>query len=264
MPIALFRKLTLAALVTTGVFATTLASFVVSPARADDAVVAGTNAAPVASSSTAPVAPVAPVGPAATPARSLASSLPRETETATGDFGSLAEGARERGFFGEILPTAAALGGTLLVIVLTRSVIKRFGGQLGPGKRPSGVVEILARYPVARGQQVVLLKVGRRVLVVHQGAQAMQTLSEFSEADDVADLITRCEAGTKNAKDPTRDFSFDALLRTAGKSFDEETGASRAARVDPRDALPAVMRGAEIETVDLTRARKNTRGGGSR
>jgi hypothetical protein len=92
----------------------------------------------------------------------------------------------------------------------------------------------------------------------------MQTLSEFSEADDVADLITRCEAGAKNAKDPTRDFSFDALLRTAGKSFDEETGASRAARIDPRDALPAVMRGAEIETVDLTRARKNTRGGGSR
>jgi flagellar biogenesis protein FliO len=261
MPIALFRKLTLAALVTTSVFATTIASFAVSSARADDAVVVGTNAAPVASSSTAPVAPV---GPATTPARSLASSLPRETETATGDFGSLAEGARERGFFGEILPTAAALGGTLLVIVLTRSVIKRFGGQLGPGKRPSGVVVILARYPVARGQQVVLLKVGRRVLVVHQGAQAMQTLSEFSEADDVADLITRCEAGTKNAKDPTRDFSFDALLRTAGKSFDEETGAGRAARIDPRDALPAVMRGAEIETVDLTRARKNTRGGGSR
>ena len=258
MPIALFRKLTLAALVTTCVFATTPASFAVSPARADNAVVVGTNAAPVASSSTDPVAP------ATTPARSLAASLPRETETATGDFGSLAEGARERGFFGEILPTAAALGGTLLVIVLTRSVIKRFGGQLGPGKRPSGVVEILARYPVARGQQVVLLKVGRRVLVVHQGAQAMQTLSEFSEADDVADLITRCEAGAKNAKDPTRDFSFDALLRTAGKSFDEETGVGRAARIDPRDALPAVMRGAEIETVDLTRARKSTRGGGSR
>ena len=259
MPIALFRKLTLAALVTTSVFSVSLTALLAaSPARADDAVVVGTNAAPVASSSTAPS------GPATTPARSLAASLPRETETATGDFGSLAEGARERGFFGEILPTAAALGGTLLVIVLTRSVIKRFGGQLGPGKRPSGVVEILARYPVARGQQVVLLKVGRRVLVVHQGAQAMQTLSEFSEADDVADLITRCEAGAKNAKDPTRDFSFDALLRTAGKSFDEETGSGRAARIDPRDALPAVMRGAEIETVDLTRARKNTRGGGSR
>ena len=259
MPIALFRKLTLAALVTTSVFSVSLTALLAaSPARADDAVVVGTNAAPVASSSTDPV------GPATTPARSLAASLPRETETATGDFGSLAEGARERGFFGEILPTAAALGGTLLVIVLTRSVIKRFGGQLGPGKRPSGVVEILARYPVARGQQVVLLKVGRRVLVVHQGAQAMQTLSEFSEADDVADLITRCEAGAKNAKDPTRDFSFDALLRTAGKSFDEETGSGRAARIDPRDALPAVMRGAEIETVDLTRARKNTRGGGSR
>ncbi|MEY2794972.1 MAG: hypothetical protein RIR10_688, partial [Planctomycetota bacterium] len=195
MPIALFHTRTLAALVTIGVFAAALASFAASSARAEDAVVAGAGA----ESATAAAAATT-----VTSERSLAASLPRTAETATGDFGSLAEGARERGFFGEIIPTAAALGGTLLVIVLTRSVIKRFGGQLGPGKRPSGVVEILARYPVARGQQVVLLKVGRRVLVVHQGAQAMQTLSEFSEADDVADLISRCEAGAKNAKDPTR------------------------------------------------------------
>ncbi len=199
------------------------------------------------------------------PARSLAASLPRVAEPAASDLSTLAEGARERGFMSEILPTAAALGGTLLVIVLTRSAIKRFGGNLGPGKRPSGVVEVLARYPVARGQQVVLLKVGRRVLVVHQGAQAMQTLSEFSAAEDVADLITRCEAGSKNAKDASRDFSFDALLKTAGSSFEEDVRAGRAAgRIDPRDALPAVMRGAEIETVDLTRGRKDGRRGGSR
>ncbi|MEY2795068.1 MAG: hypothetical protein RIR10_784, partial [Planctomycetota bacterium] len=71
--------------------------------------------------------------------------------------------------------------------------------------------------------------------------------------------------GAKNAKDPTRDFSFDALLRNAGKSFEADARVDpRAARIDPRDALPAVMRGAEIETVDLTRSRRNSRGGGSR
>lgn len=234
MPSALHTKLMLMTLAIAGAFVTT-------PVRAAD---------PVSTD---------------VPERSLAASLPRVAEPTASELGTLADGARERGFMSEILPTAAALGGTLLVIVLTRSAIKRFGGNLGPGKRPSGVVEVLARYPVARGQQVVLFKVGRRILVVHQGAQAMQTLTEFSAADDVADLLMRCEAGSKNAKDASRDFSFDALLKTAGSSFEEDARAGRAAgRIDPRDALPAVMRGAEIETVDLTRGPRDVRRGGSR
>ncbi|MFM7261213.1 MAG: flagellar biosynthetic protein FliO [bacterium] len=203
----------------------------------------------LAASSTAAAGDRASVG-------SLADTLPRRAPGS----GSLASGAESRGFGGEIIPTAAALGGTLLAIVLARSAIRRFGGKLAAGRRPSGVVEILARYPVARGQQVVLLKVGRRVLVVHQGAQVMQTLSEFSSADDVADILTRCEAGAKNAKDPSRDFSFDAILRSAGKSFEQDVRTGAAAGIDPRDTLPAVLRGAEIETVDLTRGRR----GGSR
>ena len=176
--------------------------------------------------------------------------------------GSLSSGGVSRSFAQEILPTALALGATLLVIVLARSAIKRFGGKLPGARRPQGVVEVLARYPIARGQQVVLLKVGRRVIVTHQGAQGMQALSEFSSESDVADLVARCEAGER-AKSP---FSFDALLRQSDKSFDGKPTASAAAKaapargrvLDPREALPALMRDAEIETVDLT---KRKRGG---
>lgn len=176
--------------------------------------------------------------------------------------GSLSSGGVSRSFAQEILPTALALGATLLVIVLARSAIKRFGGKLPGARRPQGVVEVLARYPIARGQQVVLLKVGRRVIVTHQGAQGMQALSEFSSESEVADLVARCEAGER-AKSP---FSFDALLRQSDKSFDGKPTASAAAKaapargrvLDPREALPALMRDAEIETVDLT---KRKRGG---
>ena len=177
--------------------------------------------------------------------------------------GSLASGGVTRSFTQELLPTALALGATLLVIVLARSAIKRFGGKLPGAKRPEGVVMVLARYPVARGQQIVLLKVGRRVIVANQGAQGMQTLSEFSAEADVAEIVARCEAGER-AKSA---FSFDALLRQSDKSFDgagAKGGAAAPAakpaarRLDPRDALPALMRDAEIETVDLT---KRKRGG---
>ncbi|MFZ9915813.1 MAG: flagellar biosynthetic protein FliO, partial [Phycisphaerales bacterium] len=136
--------------------------------------------------------------------------------------------------------------------------------------RPSGVVEVLARYPVARGQHVVLLKVGRRVIVVHQGAQAMRTLSEFSANDDVADILARCEAGGRKA-----DFSFDALLRQSDKSFNETAAAPAATESRSRaDALrrsaglgPSAasaleaygVAGAEVETVDLTRRKGGRR-----
>ncbi len=166
--------------------------------------------------------------------------------------GTLAASA-SKGFMGELLPTAAALGGTLLVIVLARSAVKRFGNKFTGGKRPSGVVEILARYPVARAQNIVLVKVGRRVLVAHQGAQGMQTLSEFSSPEDVADILSRVEAGTRGSSE----FSFDSLLRQSGKAFESSeasTGrAEKLAAFDPRDSLPPELRNAQIERVDLTR-----------
>lgn len=170
---------------------------------------------------------------------------------------------------GEVLPTAAALGATLLAIVVARSLIARYGSKLRGG-RPSGVVEVLARYPVARGQSVVLLKVGRRVIVAHQGSQSMRTLSEFTANDDVADILARCEAGSRKG-----DFSFDALLRQSGKSFDETAEAPAASESRARAATlrrsaglaPAAasaleaygVTGAEVETVDLTRRRKGAR-----
>ena len=180
----------------------------------------------------------------------------------------LAGGASTEGkgvLFGEVLQTAAALGATLLAIVLARSVARRFGGAAAGARGPSGVVGVLARYPLARGQQVVLLEVGRRILVTHQTAQSVTTLSEFSDPDDVADLRARCEAGRRG----THAFSFDALLRRSSQEFDaaERSGpaltpADRAVarapdapmrRGDVRSVLPAAFRSAEIETVDLTR-----------
>jgi flagellar biogenesis protein FliO len=200
-----------------------------------------------------------------------ASAEKASPEKASIEQGSLASGGVTRSFTQELLPTALALGATLLVIVLARSAIKRFGGKLPGARRPEGVVSVLARYPVARGQQIVLLKVGRRVIVANQGAQGMQTLSEFSAEADVADLVARCEASDR-AKSP---FSFDALLRQSDKNFDgaaakgaHTTSAAKSTTtsttkpatrsLDARDALPALLRDAEIETVDLT---KRKRGG---
>jgi flagellar biogenesis protein FliO len=197
-----------------------------------------------------------------------ASTLARAKPRGTGD-GSLAAGADSGStLMDQVVPTALALAGTLAAIFAMRFAVKRFGGNLGGGfgraKRPSGVVEVLARYPFARGHHIVLIKIGRRVLVTHQSAQGIQTLSEFSSPSEVADLIARCEAGARG----TDQFSFDSLLRANDREFDaprqqpvllgqDRKPAQRTARpaTGVRESLPPAARTAEIETIDLTKRR---------
>lgn len=121
---------------------------------------------------------------------------------------------RERGGGGlsEVLAMLGPLAAVLAVIAgmafVVRAAGKRSGlaGLLGAGGRaPSGVVEVLGRYPVGRGQMLALLKVGRRVLVVGQTqgrGGGMRTLSEITDVDEVAALVTKAAdaAGTSLAK----------------------------------------------------------------
>ena len=196
----------------------------------------------------AEAAPTAAAAPAEVSAELPEGAVPRKLVGAGTKPGTLASAREQGGLLDEVVPTALALGATILVIVLARSAVKRFGGQNARAPRPAGVVEVLARYPVARGQTVVLLKVADRVIVTHQGAQGMQTLSVFESAAESAEVVRRCEAGAK----ASRDFSFDAILRGSSRAFD-------AKRAPAREGDP--FAGAEVEMVDLTR---RPRGGARR
>lgn len=116
----------------------------------------------------------------------------------------------EKPLWSQSLQTGAALA-TVLALVwggarLARRLSMRGGGgllaALGPGGRaPSGVLEVLGRFPAGRGTTLVLLKLDRRVLLVCQthgrGNAGMSTLCEVTDPDEVAGLLlrTRDEAG---------------------------------------------------------------------
>lgn len=95
--------------------------------------------------------------------------------------------------------TLGALGAVLGLIVLARWVIRRVSqrtggllGQLGAGGRaPSGVLEVLGRFPVGRGQSLVLLRLDRRVLLLSQSSQGFTTLTEIDDPQDVASLVVK-------------------------------------------------------------------------
>lgn len=105
------------------------------------------------------------------------------------------------------LRTAGALTLVMVLLLATRSVLKRFGGPL-TGGRPSGVLQVLTRFPIGRGQHLVLLQLGRRIVLVHQAKTGMTSLSEVSDPDEVAQLLARIEAGSSEK----RSAGFQTIL----------------------------------------------------
>lgn len=117
----------------------------------------------------------------------------------------------------DLMQVFGALAVVLSLLFATRSILRRISGAAG-GARPSGVVEILARYPVARGQQLILLKLARRILLVHQNGSAMTTLSEIVDENEVASLLARVEAGTAKKDAGT----FKTIFSKFSREFDGE------------------------------------------
>jgi flagellar biogenesis protein FliO len=142
----------------------------------------------------------------------------------------------------EIVRIVGAVAVVVGLLVLLRVVLKRVAGGLAAGGRPAGVLEILARYPVGRGQALMLLKMGRRIVLVHHAGTAMRALSEVTNQDEVAALLARMEAGAR-ARDAGR---FRSVLRAFEREHEQGSGAE--------PSPYATGGGSGVEVVDLTRA----------
>jgi flagellar biosynthetic protein FliP len=113
----------------------------------------------------------------------------------------------------EFLRVGLALGVVIGLLLLLRLTVRRMGGLAGGG-RPSGVVEVLARYPIARAQQLVLLQLSGRIVLLHQSRAGMTTLSEVTDPDEVASLLAKVESGQRRRGGA----SEDEFARTLGRS----------------------------------------------
>ncbi len=87
--------------------------------------------------------------------------------------------------------TIGALVLVLGLIALFRVAMVRFAGPLVKARGPAGIIEVLGRYPLSRGQTLVLLKVDRRILLLSQSGGSLATLSEITDAEQVASLLQR-------------------------------------------------------------------------
>ena len=143
---------------------------------------------------------------------------PQQKPAETSGFGTLTATA---------VPLAVVIGVIFIASLLFKRAIKS-GGSLAAaigagGRAPAGLLEVLGRYPVARGQTLVLLKLDQRVLLLSQTQAArghpggFTTLSEITDPADVASILSK--VGESEATGPAS--RFNAMLADA--NGDHET-----------------------------------------
>jgi flagellar biogenesis protein FliO len=131
---------------------------------------------------------------------------------------------------GSVAQSILALTAVVAVIVASGFAFKKLArkggllGALGPGGRaPSGLLEVIGRYPVARGTTLVLLKLDRRVMLLCQsgggtirGGASMTTLCEISEPEDVASILLKA----RDDEGDTLAQRFQSVLSNADGAFE--------------------------------------------
>lgn len=137
-----------------------------------------------------------------------------------------------------ILRTGVSLVAVIGLILGCRFALQWMAAKTGGGvgmastaKAPSGLVEVLARYPISRSNRLVLLKIDSRILVVSQTSSGMSTLSEITDPDEVASILikSRDEEGESIAS------KFTTILRSL--ESDPATMEDVDGPVSPRRAL---------------------------
>jgi len=116
-----------------------------------------------------------------------------------------------------VIRVVGALGVVLGCILIVRWAGKKFLGLQTTGSA-GGAVQILSRTPVSPRQQLMLIQVGRRIVLVANCGVQMNALCEISDADEVAAL-----AGELQQKRRTSATSaFLSIFGKAGAKFEAQ------------------------------------------
>jgi hypothetical protein len=173
-----------------------------------------------------------------------------------------------------VLSTALPLAGVLSLILgagaVVRFLAKRAGlkGALGAGGRgPAGILEVIGRYPIARGSTLVLLKVDRRMLLLSQTATGrlglgatFSTLCEISDPEEVGSILLKAQ----EAQGDSMARRFQGLLSRQEEMMEPRRGAKGGADVaevwDDRSAIPVVDVTGREEPAGVSSLRKRLAG----
>lgn len=90
--------------------------------------------------------------------------------------------------------TALALGVVVAIIFLLRWAARKFGGRRALPGRP-GTIEVLARASLQPRQHLLLVRLGRRLILLGASPNAVSTLAEITDPEEVAELTEAAAGG---------------------------------------------------------------------
>ena len=87
-----------------------------------------------------------------------------------------------------ILTTCMALAAVVALIFIIRLLMVRFTGRAAaPSQSP--LLEVLSRVSVAPRSNILIIRLGQRVIAVADGASGMRTLADIDDPDEVAQML---------------------------------------------------------------------------
>jgi flagellar biogenesis protein FliO len=128
------------------------------------------------------------------------------------------------------MQTTAALVVVIALILSLRSVAMRWLGTPAAGR--NAAIEVLARVPVAARQHVLLLRAGRRVLLVGDSpAGGLRTLADIDDPEEVGAILQSVAASRPQSVTQ----GFGQLLQRINGSYDDEQRLAMAEGGDERE-----------------------------
>jgi flagellar biogenesis protein FliO len=117
----------------------------------------------------------------------------------------------------DIPRVAAALGIVLALILVMRWAGRKFFPSAGV-PRSGGAMKVLSRLVISPKQQLLMVQVGRRIVVIGDSSGQMSAVSEIADPDEVGSLV----AQIAEEKSQHSFKGFGAMFNRAGKNFDEK------------------------------------------
>jgi len=124
----------------------------------------------------------------------------------------------------------AALAGVLVIIAVLTVLARRFVPTVRP--MGGGALRVVGRVPVGAKQSAALLQVGRRVVLVGIGPDGLRTLTEITDAQEVALLL-----GKSSSAAPAE--NFDHLLAEELEAYDATEEDAETPQEAARESLQA-------------------------
>ena len=114
----------------------------------------------------------------------------------------------------ERFKSVGQVGGALVIVVglilIGRTLVRKYvpGAAVGSGK---GVMEVLARYPLAKNQSLVLVRIGSQLVVLNQTRDASQSVLVIHDSVEVANIMGQIQGN----KSTSIQQGFSKLLANA-------------------------------------------------